>query len=253
MLNGAIRPLVRWWLIAGVAAAACSHAPPPLQPSLIQRVLLPPPAPPPDPGAMITIRGVESGTLTGILVDAASTPPNRPLREARVMIDNRLGAATDSTGGFVIPHLTPGRHELRALAIGYYRLAQQVEIADSGGTAVVLRLVRQPILQLQEVCAGVGFPGIIAIVHDHEGRPAADGAKLLVVEGSYRDSTTEAIAGTSLGAAENRAGTYIVIVSKPGYKTVTISAVAVPGGKCGASTTVRVDVILEPATARPPR
>src|SRR5262249_50423885 len=76
-------------------------------------------------------------------------------------------------------------------------------------------LPRQP--ELVTVCAGTGFPGVAVAIQRPDGRPIAPGAKLVVTDGSYRDSVVEAWSPLLLGAAENRKGNYTVVVSKPFY------------------------------------
>jgi hypothetical protein len=104
---------------------------------------------------------------------------------------------------------------------------------------------------LVTVCAGTGFPGVAVQIRRPDGRPIAPGAKLVVRDGAYRDSVIEAWSPLMLGAAENRAGTYTVEVSKPFYRTVTIKNVSVPGGPCGAYHTVSVAVTLDPLPGAP--
>lgn len=71
------------------------------------------------------------------------------------------------------------------------------------------------------------------------GEPAAFGATLVLRDGQYADSVTGVYSGPSefsashIGAAMDRPGTYDVTVRKTGYRTWTLSQVAVALGECG--------------------
>lgn len=95
------------------------------------------------------------------------------------------------------------------------------------------------------VCAGVGFPAIIAQVRRDDGRPIAAGATLVVTDGRFKQTVVETRNPLTLEAADNRKGTYTVEVSKPFYKTVRIDGVSVPGGACGADHPVVVPITLQ--------
>jgi len=92
-------------------------------------------------------------------------------------------------------------------------------------------------------CAGVGFPGVTVEVRDLAGRPIAGDAVATVRDGRYV-STVIGTGSLSIGLADNRAGTYDVMVSKLFYGATTVSGVVVPGGPCGATQTVFVPVRL---------
>ncbi|HXT16529.1 MAG TPA: Ig-like domain-containing protein [Gemmatimonadaceae bacterium] len=109
----------------------------------------------------------------------------------------------------------------------------------------------EPVIDSGTICAVPGFAGVEVDIRRPDGRPIAPGAKLVVTDGAYRDSVVEVTSPLSIGAAENRAGTYTVEVTKPFYQPVTITNVNVPGGPCGAFATVKVPITLQPVADAP--
>jgi hypothetical protein len=101
-------------------------------------------------------------------------------------------------------------------------------------------------------CARVGFPAIRVEVRRADGRPIAPGATLVVTDGKFRQTVTEAWSALTLDAAENRMGRYTIEVSKPYYKTVRVGRISVPGDACGAAAPVTVPVTLEALPIAPP-
>jgi len=81
-------------------------------------------------------------------------------------------------------------------------------------------------------------------VTDQLGRPAALGARLLVQDGPYLDSAFGEYDRLVIGAAENRAGTYSLVLTRPGYHNVGIPQVDVVGDACGAIRTVTLSTSL---------
>ena len=131
----------------------------------------------------------------------------------------------------------------------------QTVIASAAGlggllaSVVVLGSCTQPVTAVSAV---PGFPGVAVRLQDDFGRPAALGAKLVVHDGAYVDSATGYSDPWTVGAADNRAGTYTLVVTRPWYDSVVLSKVDVPGGSCGAYQTVTVSSIVHLAPGAPP-
>ena len=91
-------------------------------------------------------------------------------------------------------------------------------------------------------CTTFVASGLVVIVHDSlTGAPIAAGAVGIATDGAYRDSLRLAglaSDGTpeSLAGADERPGTYIVQVSRPGYFAWSDSGVSVIGGRCHVQT-----------------
>ena len=104
----------------------------------------------------------------------------------------------------------------------------------------------------EQICARPGFHGVAVAARDATGRPAALGATLIVRDGTYADTAVGEYDSLIVGAADNRAGTYSIRVSRPWYLSVEQQEVHVPGGPCGADETVVVPVTLPLMPAAPP-
>jgi len=96
-------------------------------------------------------------------------------------------------------------------------------------------------------CTSILPFSIVAYVTDSvTGRPAAQGATLVAVDGAFTDSVVGAFSGsdattrTDLALALQRPGTYIVTVRKPGYASWEQRAVALQFDRCGKPTPQRV-------------
>jgi hypothetical protein len=74
-------------------------------------------------------------------------------------------------------------------------------------------------------------------VRDQWGRAAAWGTKLVARDGNYADSAIGEYGYqvSTIGAAYNRAGNYILRLSRPGYFDAEIPNVHVPGTNAGPS------------------
>lgn len=96
-------------------------------------------------------------------------------------------------------------------------------------------------------------PGVTVFVKDSlTNAGVASGASLVVREGSFKDSVAfpsgrPDLNDTNLWAAGERAGTYEVTVSKPGYATWVQSNVRVTKGVCHVIT-VTLTARLQPAS-----
>jgi TonB-dependent starch-binding outer membrane protein SusC len=90
----------------------------------------------------------EQGVIQGRVVDGRS---GAPLSSVQVHIPAiQLGTITAQQGGFSLPNVPPGTHELRAQRLGYGDVTQQVTV--SPGEVVVLEFSMQPqVLGLAEV------------------------------------------------------------------------------------------------------
>ncbi len=117
------------------------------------------------------------------------------------------------------------------------------------GCAFLLASCKEP---FTGVCARPGFPGVAVELEDALGRPAAYGAKLIVRDGAYVDSSFGYSDPRSIGAADNRAGTYTLEITRPWYSRVVLPDVQVPGGTCGAYQTVTVSSTLHLVPEAPP-
>jgi hypothetical protein len=107
-------------------------------------------------------------------------------------------------------------------------------------------------------CAGQGHFAVTTEIRDAvSGRATAYGAKLVIRSGQYADSTfgsgayaaKDSLVATTLFAGLDRAGTYSVTVSKPGYQTwVQQDVQAKPVDDCGTVDGVVLQVMLQPIT-----
>ncbi|HEY0672044.1 MAG TPA: hypothetical protein VGD27_07260 [Longimicrobiales bacterium] len=93
------------------------------------------------------------------------------------------------------------------------------------------------------VCTDIPRWALEVVVLDAEaGAPAAAGASIIAVNGSYYDSvfvspeTNPASTSRVIVATDGQAGSYTLRVRKAGYAPVQQN-VSVPGGQCGAETT----------------
>ena len=72
----------------------------------------------------------------------------------------------------------------------------------------------------------------VEIVDSTSGAPAADGAKVLAVSAATRDSASGTAGVSTVSLAYERAGTYTVTVTRPGYRTWSRSNVEVTRDQC---------------------
>ena len=79
------------------------------------------------------------------------------------------------------------------------------------------------------------------------GEPAAVGARLIVRDGVYADTSRQHGDPLLIQAGEERAGRYDVSVEKSGYREWTRENVRVTAGACHVRT-VRLDVRLQPGS-----
>ncbi len=93
------------------------------------------------------------------------------------------------------------------------------------------------------VCNDILIASLVVAVETVDGRPAADGATLIVRAGTYADTATEYWDGLHV-AAGARPGTFKVSVTKPGYAEGTLSAVLAVGGPCGVEVPTETTVTL---------
>lgn len=101
------------------------------------------------------------------------------------------------------------------------------------------------------LCTANIQPGIQATVTDSvTGAPAAAGAKLVARDGTYADSSMypadPQYQQAWLAGAYERAGTYAVTITKPGYRPWAKSGVVVTRGECHVNT-VKLEAKLQPA------
>jgi hypothetical protein len=103
------------------------------------------------------------------------------------------------------------------------------------------------------VCTLELRPAVMVYVKDSlTNTGVASGASLVVREGSFKDSVAAPNARPDLndlvlGAAGERAGTYQVTVSKPGYATWMQSNVRVTKNECHVNT-VKLTALLQPVS-----
>ena len=93
-------------------------------------------------------------------------------------------------------------------------------------------------------------PAIIVQVRDSSGIPRADSAQGFVIDGTYTDSLRWAAMDslgrvTALRGADERAGTYAVLITRPGYLTWSRSGVQVRDGDCHVRS-VTLEAVLAP-------
>ena len=130
---------------------------------------------------------------------------------------------------------------MRKNIVGYLRFILVGAIGCSGSP-----------LDARPVCTGEFRPGVMVYVKDSvTNAGVASGASLIVREGIFKDSVAfpEArpdLNDLNLNAAGERAGTYQVTVSKPGYTTWVQSNVRVTKNICHVNT-VTLTARLQPA------
>lgn len=102
------------------------------------------------------------------------------------------------------------------------------------------------------ICTQELRPALMVYVKDSlTNTGTASGASLVAREGTYKDSVAfpdgrPELNGLNLNAAGERAGTYEVAVSKPGYATWIKSGVRVTKNECHVNT-VQLTALLQPA------
>jgi hypothetical protein len=102
------------------------------------------------------------------------------------------------------------------------------------------------------VCTDDFRPGVAVHVKDSlTGAGVASGASLVVREGLFKDSvafpsSSPDLNDFPLAAAGERAGTYQIAVSKPGYATWSQSNVRVTTNQCHVNT-VELTALLQPS------
>jgi len=72
----------------------------------------------------------------------------------------------------------------------------------------------------------------VTVVEEGTGTPLADGATLTLRDGDYVESTTESFDGRTMMGAGERAGTYVVTVSREGFHTWAATDVVVTADEC---------------------
>ena len=72
----------------------------------------------------------------------------------------------------------------------------------------------------------------VAVVEAGTGAPLADGATLTLRDGDYVESTTESFDGRTMMGAGERAGAYVVTVSRAGFHTWAATDVIVTADQC---------------------
>lgn len=103
------------------------------------------------------------------------------------------------------------------------------------------------------VCTQEFRPALMVYVKDSlTNTGTASGASLVVREGTFKDSVAfpdarPELNDLNLNAAGERAGTYEVAVSKPGYSTWIKSNVRVTKNECHVNT-VQLTALLQPAS-----
>jgi len=87
----------------------------------------------------------------------------------------------------------------------------------------------------------------ITIVDSVTGLPVASGASVVVSDGSFQQTIAipESPSTTTVGAAEDRPGSYSIVVTRPGYRDWTRSGVDVQSDGC-LPVTVAVTARLVP-------
>lgn len=101
------------------------------------------------------LNGDNSGRLVGRVIDGAA---NLGLANANVLIpDLGLGTATDEDGNFYLPDLPTGSYRIEATVIGYEKSEANVEVKADGETAVVLKLLIEPLFM-----EGVEIQGLLS-------------------------------------------------------------------------------------------
>ena len=78
------------------------------------------------------------------------------------------------------------------------------------------------------LCMNTGGPSVLVAVRDERGRPAAEGAKVVIRDGTFVDSGG-AWDSLHVGAGNRRPGVYQVRVFKPGHDLAVLWKVKAPG------------------------
>lgn len=96
------------------------------------------------------------------------------------------------------------------------------------------------------VCTTEAVYGINLNVRDDVGAPAAQGALGVAIEGTFAD-TMDVFSDVDMAGAIERAGTYDITVSKPGFSDWTRTNVVVTADECHVIP-VQFDVTLTPTS-----
>jgi hypothetical protein len=202
------------------------------------------------------VERIPANAIVGRVVDDSLDP----IVEARVLLDNNRTVSTDRTGRFELLGVAPGRHRVRVLAFGHRSSADDVELVDGTGSSLVAELPLR-VEPLIEVCVGTGqsavvvrllpvrllsTPGSTFTTYPRDARvliSSGSTADSIAPDSTTRDSQGRLVARSNL----ERAGTYSVEVSAPGFVIWRRTGITVGTHTCGIDP-VTVDVQLKRAT-----
>ncbi len=98
--------------------------------------------------------GAYAAEIRGIVVDNATSEP--VIGANLVLVDTRMGAATDLDGNFIIRPVAAGTYDLRITAINYeVRIIEGISLLDNQAAEMEVRLI-PTMYQLEEVVVTVG-------------------------------------------------------------------------------------------------
>ena len=86
----------------------------------------------------LTVPVTSPATITGMVLNEATSALMEGARI--VLVDTDFRTVTNAAGRFSLEDLPPGSYTIRAVCAGYTGAAQEVELAEGGNVAVVLRL-----------------------------------------------------------------------------------------------------------------
>ena len=176
---------------------------------------------PPAPAALsapgvVAIESNNLGTVVGIVEDSTGTP----LDQALLVLDNRRGMQTDSTGRFRFDAVPPGAHNLRARHFGFFPATQAFTLGEGSAPSFVFRLSADT-RPLVDVCTTEARTSVVVRV------PKVAGAIVTVAHAdSVKRFTLDAVnekpdkdGMLSVGAFSEVAGHFDVTVTAPGHRT----------------------------------
>lgn len=127
-----------------------------------------------------TSQSTTSGTITGVVLSAADS---LPVPSAMVTLDSSAAqVTTDSTGAFVLTRVPFGAHAVIARRLGFAPTGENITVASTGTTKLVLRLVPTIPMLAQVVVRGVQVSDLPRFVQAVERARRSNGAVFTAAE-----------------------------------------------------------------------
>ena len=157
--------------------------------------------------------------MVGIVEDSTGAP----LDQAILVLDDRTGVRTDTTGRFRFDAVPPGAHNLRARHFGFFPATQAFTLAGGSAPALVFRLSADT-RPLIDVCTTEARASVVVRVPSIVGATVtvahADSVERFTVDAMHeaRDKSDED-GMWRVAAFFEVAGHFDVTVAAPGYRT----------------------------------